>query len=63
MMQKTNPDESQMVHMRLDAALIKRLEDFRFGNRFQTRTEAVRWLIEAALDKKLAPKAAGKKGE
>jgi len=61
-MAKPTEEESQMVHMRLDAALLKRLEDFRFAHRFQTRTEAVRWLIEAALDKKLAPKAAaGKK--
>jgi hypothetical protein len=49
-------DSKQMIHMRLDGDLLKRLEDFRFANRFQTRTEAVRWLIEAALDKKLAPK-------
>ena len=49
--------------MRLHAALLKRLEDFRFENRFQTRTAVVRWLIQAALDKKLTPKAAEQKGE
>jgi hypothetical protein len=49
-----------MVHMRLDAGLLKRLEDFRFEHRFQSRTEAARWLMQAALDKKLRP---AKKGD
>ncbi|MGA2268138.1 MAG: hypothetical protein ABSH44_06665 [Bryobacteraceae bacterium] len=42
--------------MRLDQALLKRLEDFRFRHRFQSRSEAARWLMKAALDAKLAPK-------
>jgi DNA-binding Xre family transcriptional regulator len=50
---------SQMVHMRLGPLLLKRLEDFRLLNRVETRTEAVRWLIQGALDKKLTPKAVG----
>jgi metal-responsive CopG/Arc/MetJ family transcriptional regulator len=36
--------------------LLKRIDDFRFKHRFQSRTEAIRWLIEAALKAKLAPK-------
>jgi hypothetical protein len=43
--------------------LNQRLDAFRLLNGFSTRVDAVRWLLEAALDKKLAPKAAGKKGE
>jgi hypothetical protein len=50
------PEEQQMVHMRMDAAILKRVDDFRFKHRFESRTEAVRWLIKAALDAKLAPK-------
>jgi hypothetical protein len=47
----------------IDPALLRRLDDFWHDNRFPTRAEAVRWLIQAALNKKLAPKAAGgKKG-
>ena len=50
----------QMVHMRFDPELLKRVEDFQLANRFETRTETERWLIHAALDKKLKP---AKKGE
>jgi hypothetical protein len=46
----------QMVHMRLEAALLKRLEDFRFKHRFGSRTAAARWLLGWALDQKPAPK-------
>ena len=34
----------------------KNLVDFRFKHRFASRTEGIRWLIEAALKAKLAPK-------
>jgi metal-responsive CopG/Arc/MetJ family transcriptional regulator len=50
------PKEQQLVHMRVDAAMVKLLDDFRFKHRFESRTEAVRWLIKAALDAQLAPK-------
>ena len=53
-------DESQMVHMRLNTTLLQRLDNFRFAHRFQSRTEAARWLMLAALDKKLKP---AKKGD
>ncbi len=39
-----------MVHMRLDDSLLKRLEGFRFKNRFPTRTAAIKWLLAFALD-------------
>jgi metal-responsive CopG/Arc/MetJ family transcriptional regulator len=48
-------DEKQMIHMRLDRALLKRLDDFRFRHRFESRSEAVRWLMKAALEAKLRP--------
>jgi metal-responsive CopG/Arc/MetJ family transcriptional regulator len=49
-------DEKQLVHMRLDQTLLKRLDDFRFRYRFESRSEAARWLMKTALDAKLAPK-------
>ena len=52
-----------MLHIQMDEALLSKLDDFRFKNRFESRSEAVRWLVSEALDKKLAPKPAGKKGE
>ena len=55
-MAKKNADGSQMLHMLIDPTLLKRVDDFRFKARFATRTEAVRWLLDAALKAKLAPK-------
>jgi len=52
-MAKTN----QMIHMLVDESLLKRIEDFRFRARFATRTESIRWLLDAALKAKLTPKA------
>ena len=50
-------EEKQFVNISFDLALLKRIEDFRFKNRFENRTDAIRWLLKAALDAKLAPKA------
>ena len=46
----------QFVNIAFDEKLLARVDDFRFRARFQSRTEAIRWLIKAALDAKLAPK-------
>ena len=62
MAKTTDAEERQMVHMRLEGALLERIDSCWHDNRFLNRSAAVRWLIQAALDKKLAPKAAGKKG-
>ena len=53
-------EESQMVHMRVERQLLKGLDDFRFKHRFQSRSEAARWLLEWALQQK--PKPEGKSG-
>lgn len=50
-------DKKQMVHMRIDARLLKRLDDFRFKHRFESRTEAACWLMKVALEKKPVPAA------
>ena len=49
-------DDKQMIHLRIDQALLRKLDDFRFKKRFESRSEAARWLMKAALDAKLAPK-------
>jgi metal-responsive CopG/Arc/MetJ family transcriptional regulator len=46
--------------MRLDRALLKRLDDFRFKHRFESRSEAARWLMKLALDQKPVPTVEGK---
>jgi metal-responsive CopG/Arc/MetJ family transcriptional regulator len=53
-------DEKQMMHMRLDVPLLKRLDDFRFKYRFESRSETARWLMKHALDQKPVPKSGGK---
>ena len=45
-----------MINIGLAADLMERIDTFRFENRFATRVEAIRWLLAAALDKKLTPK-------
>jgi metal-responsive CopG/Arc/MetJ family transcriptional regulator len=49
------PDK-QFINIAFDDKLLTRIDDFRFKQRFASRTEAIRWLIKAALDAKLAPK-------
>lgn len=49
------PDGKTLVHMLFDNALIKRIDDFRFAHRFQSRTATVRWLIQWALSKNPTP--------
>jgi metal-responsive CopG/Arc/MetJ family transcriptional regulator len=48
--------DKQYVNVLFDEKLLSRVDDFRFKSRFASRTEAIRWLLKAALDAKLAPK-------
>lgn len=48
--------EKPFLHFNVEPELLKRLEDFRFKNRFENRAAAIKWLLEAALKAKLAPK-------
>ena len=49
-------DDKQMIHMRIGQVLLRKLDDCRFKHRFESRSEAARWLMKAALNAKLAPK-------
>jgi hypothetical protein len=54
----------KMINIGFSPELLERIEDFQFANRFKTRVEAIRWLVGAALDKKLKPaKTATAKGD
>jgi len=44
------------VLLRLDKDLFRRIEDFRFENRFESRLQAIRWLLEFALNQNPKPK-------
>jgi hypothetical protein len=47
--------EKQFLHFVIEAALLKRLDDFRFKHRFASRAAAIKWLLDWALSQKPAP--------
>ena len=49
--QRTSP----LLNFVVDQELLDRLDDFRFEHRFQSRAEAIRWLLEWALDNGATP--------
>ncbi len=44
------PTEKPILTFAVDEKLLERLNDFRFGNRIETRSEAIRMLVEKALE-------------
>jgi Arc/MetJ-type ribon-helix-helix transcriptional regulator len=48
-------DGDKMVNIAVSPELLEQIETFRFENRFAKRVEAIRWLIQAALDRDLRP--------
>ena len=47
--------DKRLLNFIVDLKLLKRIDDFRFKNRFQTRAAAIKWLLVWALRQK--PKA------
>lgn len=45
------PTKKDILNFAIDEELMERLEDFRFGNRINTRSEAIRRLLDEALKK------------
>ena len=45
------PSDKPLLHIVMDQALIDRIDDFRYENRFPSRAAAVKWLIERSLDR------------
>jgi hypothetical protein len=43
------------VTLNIEEELLKRIEDFRFKNRFQSRAATMKWLMTRALDQKPKP--------
>ena len=48
--------DKPVLNFVIEPDLLKRVDDFRFKNRFDSRAAAIKWLLKAALDAKLAPK-------
>lgn len=53
------PTENPRILITFDSVLLKRIDDFRFDNRINSRSEAIRRLIEEGL--KATPKPTPKK--
>ena len=49
-----SPDKP-FLNFSVDKDLMKRIEDFRFKNRFQSKAAAIKWLLVFALDQKPKP--------
>jgi hypothetical protein len=49
------PSKKPLLNFIVDEALLKRIDDFRFKHRFQTRAAAVKWLLDWALRQKPKP--------
>ena len=45
------PSKKPLLSFVIDEELLKRIDDFRFANRFPTRSGAITWLLEWALSK------------
>ena len=61
MAEPTSTETSKYVNVLLDEGLLAAIDEFRFDNRFESRTAAMRWLLQAGIDLKLAPKLAAPK--
>ncbi len=44
-------EKNKMINIAIPESLLERMEDFRFDQRFKTRAEAMRFLMEWALDR------------
>jgi hypothetical protein len=50
------PSDKPLLNFVIDPALLKRVDDFRFRQRFASRAEAIKWLLAWALDQKPTPR-------
>jgi metal-responsive CopG/Arc/MetJ family transcriptional regulator len=55
--------DRKQLHVLLDEALIRRLDDYRFANRFTSRTDAIRWLLDWSLARNPNPERPQEKRE
>lgn len=49
------PSSKPFVHLVVEPEMLERIDDFRFAMRIGSRSEAIRWLITAALDSNPIP--------
>jgi hypothetical protein len=49
-------DEKHLLNFVVETDLLKRIDDFRYEQRFATRAAAIKWLLDWALIQKPTPK-------
>ena len=49
------PDKKPFLSFVIDSKLLARIDEFRFQWRFQSRADAIRWLLDWALQRKPKP--------
>lgn len=49
------PSKDPLIQLNMAPDLIRRIDDFRFANRFPSRAAAIKWLIERGLAAGLKP--------
>lgn len=49
------PSSKPFLAFVVENDLLKRLDDFRFKHRFESRAAAIKWLLQFALDQKPNP--------
>lgn len=47
--------QKPFLHFNVEPELVKRIDDFRFKNRFESRAACIKWLLKWALDAKPKP--------
>jgi hypothetical protein len=47
--------DKPLLNFYVDCDLLKRLDDFRFKNRFESRAAAIKWLLDWAMRQKPVP--------
>jgi hypothetical protein len=53
------PPEKPFLSFLVEPELLKRLDDFRFKHRFDSRAAAIKWLLDWALKQKPTPETQG----
>ncbi|HLX43600.1 MAG TPA: hypothetical protein VKR43_09210 [Bryobacteraceae bacterium] len=48
--------EKPFLHFVVEPELLKKLDDFYHKHKFPSRAAAIKWLLDAAMKAKLAPK-------
>lgn len=60
-MATTKRTDKPILNFIVDPVMLRRIDDYRYRNRFPTRAAAVKWLIEYAIKQNPRPDEEGRK--